>query len=140
MEKGTKTGLLVAGAVAGVSLVLLNSNARNKVKDTSAGVKNTVNKYAQTIKEDPQGSKDAIIGRIQNAMEISKEAINKIQSILDNQAQDIKDAAQNVRNETKYVKERAKDAGEDFQDVKDKAMEAKGELKSTKDDLNSGIS
>ena len=135
-KQKAKKGLLVAGIIAGASsLVLLNSNAREKVKDTSKSVKNTVTKYATTIKEDPNGTKDAIISRIQNATDISKEAIHKIQAILDTQVKDIKDTTKNVVEESKDVMSSVKDAKGELVDVKDSAVEAKDELLSAKDDV-----
>ncbi|MCG5105071.1 hypothetical protein [Oceanobacillus alkalisoli] len=135
-KQKAKKGLLVAGIIAGASsLVLLNSNAREKVKDTSKSVKNTVTKYATTIKEDPNGTKDAIISRIQNATDISKEAIQKIQAILDTQVKDIKDTTKNVVEESKDVMSSVKDAKGELVDVKDSAVEAKDELLSAKDDV-----
>jgi len=135
MGKAKKTGLLVAGTVAGASLLLLNPNARSKVKEKSTEVKDTVNKYATTIKEDPQGSKDAIIRRIQNATDTSKESISKIQGILDNRGKDIKETAKHAVQDTKHT---ASDTKKDLQVVKDNAtMETKHELESTKDDLSS---
>lgn len=138
--KKAKTGILVAGAIAGVSLVLLNSTARNKVVDTSKSVKDSVNKYASSVKEDPSGAKDAIITRIKNATEISKEAVTKIQSILDDQVSDIKSTTKNITEDTKDVLSSAKEAKGDITDVKDKAVEVKDELLSTKDDLDNGSS
>jgi gas vesicle protein len=138
MQKGTKTGLIVAGAtIAGASLVLLNSNARNKVKDTTVSVKDNVNKYAQTIKDDPQGAKEAIIHRVKNATDISKEALAKIQEVLDDQAKDVKRSAQNMKAETENVAQNVKDAKEDFKAAENKAMEAKDELRAAKDDIAS---
>lgn len=137
-QKKAKKGLIVAGVIAGASsLVLLNSNAREKVKDTSKNVKDSVNKYATTIKEDPNGMKDAIITRIQNATEISKEAINKIQAILDTQVKDIKDTTKNVVEESKEVMSSVKDAQGELVDVKDSATEVKDQLLSAKDDIQS---
>lgn len=137
-QKKAKTGLIVAGIIAGASsLVLLNNNAREKVKDTSMNVKDSVSKYATTIKEDPNGTKDAIVTRIQNATEISKEAINKIQAILDTQVKDIKDTTKNVVEESKEVVSTVKDAQGELVDVKDSALEAKDELLSAKDDVKS---
>ena len=137
-QKKAKTGLIVAGIIAGASsLVLLNSNAREKVKDTSKTMKDSVNKYATTIKEDPNGTKNAIITRVQNATEISKEAINKIQTILDTQVKDIKDTTKNVAEESKEVMSSVKDAQGELVDVKDSAVEAKDQLLSAKDDVKS---
>ncbi|RLL46752.1 hypothetical protein D8M04_05990 [Oceanobacillus piezotolerans] len=137
-QKKAKTGLVVAGVLAtGASIVLLNPNVRSKVKDTSRNVKDSVNQYATTIKEDPNGTKQAIITRIQNATEISKEALNKIQSILDNQAKDIKETTQSVVGDAKEVVDTAKDAQGELKDVKDKAVEAKDELVSAKDEVKS---
>ena len=137
-QKKAKTGLIVAGVIAGVSsFVLLNSNAREKVKDTSKNVKDSVNKYATSIKEDPNGTKNAIITRVQNATEISKDAINKIQAILDTQVKDIKDTTKNVVDESKEVISSAKDAQGELADVKDRAVEAKDQLLSAKDDVKS---
>ena len=139
-QKKAKTGLIVAGIIAGASsLVLLNSNAREKVKDTSKNMKNSVNKYAKTIKDDPNGTKNAIITRVQNATEISKEAINKIQAILDTQVKDIKDTTKNVVEESKEVVSSVKDAQGELVDVKDKAVEAKDQLVSAKDDVKSKV-
>lgn len=133
-----KKGAIVAGVIAGASsLVLLNSNAREKVKDTSKNMKNSVTNYTTAIKEDPQGAKDAIIRRLQNATEISKETLNKIQSILDNQAKDIKETTQNVIEESKEIKSSVKETQSELGEVKDKAAEAKDELVSTKDDVKS---
>jgi len=138
MKTETKTGLIVAGAtVAGASLILLNSNARNKVKDTTINVKDNVNKYAQTIKEDPQGAKEAIIHRVKNATNISKEAVDKIQEVLDHQAKDMKQSALNMKTETKNLTQNVKDAGEGLKTVEDKATEAKDELWAAKDDIAS---
>lgn len=124
-QKKAKKGLIVAGVIAGASsLVLLNSNAREKVKDTSKNMKNTVSKYATTIKEDPNGTKEAIITRIQNATEISKDAIEKIQAILDTQVKDIKDTTQHVVEESKDVMSSVQDAKGELADVKDDAVEA----------------
>ncbi|MHA6251788.1 hypothetical protein [Oceanobacillus sp. CAU 1775] len=137
-QKKAKTGWIVSGVIAGASsLVLLNSNARTKVKDTSKNVKDSVNKYTTAIKEDPDGAKNAIITRVQNATEISKEAINKIQAILDTQVKDIKDTTQNVVQESKDVMSNVKDVKSDLMDVKDSAIEAKDELLSAKDDVKS---
>lgn len=139
-KQKAKKGLIVAGIIAGASsLILLNSNAREKVKDTSKNVKNTVNKYATTIKEDPNGTKDAIINRIQNATDISKEAIHKIQEILDTQVNDIKDTTKNVVEESKDVVSSVKNAKGELVDVKDSAVEAKDELLSAKDDVKSKV-
>ncbi|WP_067727718.1 hypothetical protein [Oceanobacillus damuensis] len=139
-QKKAKTGLVVAGVLASASLVLLNSNARTKVKDTSRTMKDSVNKYATTIKEDPNGTKQALITRVQNATEISKEAINKIQAILDTQAKDIKETTKNVADESKEVLSSAKDAQGNLMEAKDKALEAKDELISAKDDVKSNSS
>ncbi len=137
-QNKAKKGLVVAGIIAGASsLVLLNSSARTKVKDTSKTMKDSVNKYATTIKEDPNGTKNALITRVQNATEISKEAINKIQAILDTQVKDIKDTTKNVTEDSKDVLSSVKDAQGDLIDVKDKAVEAKDELLSAKDDVKS---
>lgn len=139
-QKRAKKGLVVAGIIAGASsVVLLNSNAREKVKDTSKNVKDSVNKYATTIKDDPNGTKNAIITRLQNATEISKEAINKIQAILDTQVKDIKDTTKNVVGESKEVVSSVKDAQGEIVDVKDKAVEAKDQLLSAKDDVESKV-
>ncbi|MCM3741438.1 hypothetical protein M3210_14285 [Oceanobacillus luteolus] len=139
-QKKAKKGLIVAGVIAGASsLVLLNSNAREKVKDTSKNMKNTVSKYATTIKEDPNGTKEAIITRIQNATEISKDAIEKIQAILDTQVKDIKDTTQHVVEESKDVMSSVQDAKGELADVKDDAVEAKDELLSAKDDVKSKV-
>ncbi|MGJ9458659.1 hypothetical protein [Oceanobacillus sp. CF4.6] len=135
-QKKAKTGLIVAGVVAGASsLVLLNSNARTKVKDTSKTMKDSVGKYATTIKEDPNGTRAALITRVQNATDISKEAINKIQAILDTQVKDIKQTSKNVADESKEIMSSVKDAQGDVMDVKDKAVDAKDELLSAKDDV-----
>ncbi|WP_405097190.1 hypothetical protein [Oceanobacillus sp. FSL H7-0719] len=137
-QKKAKTGLIVAGVIAGASsLILLNSNAREKVKDTSKNMKDSVNKYATTIKEDPNGIKNAIITRVQNATDISKEALNKIQEVLDTQVKDIKDTTKNVVDESKEVMSSVKDAKGDLADVKDRAVEAKDQLLSAKDDVQS---
>ena len=137
-QKKAKTGLIITGIIAGASsLILLNSNAREKVKDTSKNMKDSVSKYATTIKEDPQGTKDAIVNRIQNATEISKEAINKIQAILDTEVKNIKGTTQNVVEESKDVMSSVKDAQGELADVKDHAVEAKDELLSAKDDVKS---
>ncbi len=109
------------------------------MKDTSKNVKNTVNKYATTIKEDPNGTKDAIINRIRNATDISKEAIHKIQEILDTQVNDIKDTTKNVVEESKDVVSSVKNAKGELVDVKDSAVEAKDELLSAKDDVKSKV-
>ena len=138
-QKKAKKGLIVAGVIAASSLVLLNSNAREKVKDTSKNMKNTVSKYATTIKEDPNGTKEAIITRIQNATEISKDAIEKIQAILDTQVKDIKDTTQHVVEESKDVMSSVQDAKGELADVKDDAVEAKDELLSAKDDVKSKV-
>lgn len=139
-QKKAKKGLIVAGVIAGASsLVLLNSNAREKVKDTSKKMKNTVSKYATTIKEDPNGTKEAIITRIQNATEISKDAIEKIQAILDTQVKDIKDTTQHVVEESKDVMSSVQDAKGELADVKDDAVDAKDELLSAKDDVKSKV-
>lgn len=137
-QKRAKKGLIVAGVIAGASsLVLLNSNAREKVKDTSKNMKDSVNKYATTIKEDPNGTKNAIITRVQNATEISKEAINKIQEILDTQVKDVKDTTKHVVEESKEAMSSVKDAQGELGDVKDRAVEAKDQLLSAKDDVKS---
>ena len=95
-KKATK-GLIVTGLVAGASsFILLNKNAREKVVDTSKTVKDSVGKYTTNIKEDPQGTKNAIINRIQNATEISKEAMNKIQNILDTEVKEMKETTEHV--------------------------------------------
>jgi len=136
--KKAKTGLIVAGVLAGASsLILLNSTAREKVKDTSKNVKNSVSEYTTAIKDDPQGAKDAIITRVQNATDISREAIDKIQAILDNQAKDIKDTTQHIMEESKEVVSSAKDAQSELTNVKDDAKDAKDELLSAKDDVKS---
>ncbi|WP_010649780.1 hypothetical protein [Oceanobacillus massiliensis] len=135
--KRAKTGLILAGVLASASLVLLNSNARSKVKDTSKSMKDSVSKYATTIKDDPNGTRKAIITRVQNATEISKEAINKIQEILDTQVKDIKDTTKDVVDDTKEVFSTAKEAQSEFKEVKDKSVDAKDELLSTKDDIKS---
>lgn len=135
-QKG-KAGLIVAGIIVEASsFVLLNSNIREKVKDTSKDMKNTVTKYATTIKEDSNGTKDVIISRIQNATDISKEAINKIQEIFDTQVKDIKATTKNVE-EFKDVMSSVKDAKGELVDGKDSAVEAKDELLSAKDDVKS---
>ncbi|WP_249869992.1 hypothetical protein [Oceanobacillus saliphilus] len=136
-QKKAKTGLIVAGVLASTSLILLNSNARTKVKDTSKSMKDSVNKYTASIKEDPNGTKEALITRVQNATEISKEAINKIQAILDTQAKEMKDTTKKIADDSKEVVSSAKDAKGDIKDVKDKALEAKNELLSAKEDVKS---
>ncbi|WP_163582083.1 hypothetical protein [Gracilibacillus saliphilus] len=137
-QKKVKKGAMVAGAIAGASsLILLNSNAREKVKDTSRNMKDSVNNYTTAIKEDPRGAKDAIIARLQNATEISKETLNKIQNILDTQAKDIKETTQNVVEESKEIKSSVKETQNELGEIKDKATDAKDELVSAKDDVKS---
>lgn len=135
--KSTK-GLVVTGLVVGASsFILLNKNAREKVIDTSKTMKDSVGKYATNIKEDPQGAKDAIIQRIQNATEISKEAMNKIKNILDTEVKEMKDTTQHVVEESKEVMSSAKHTQGELADVKDHAVQAKDELLAAKDDVKS---
>lgn len=119
--------------------ILLNRGAREKVKDTSKNMKDSMNKYATTIKEDPQGVKDAIITRIQNATDISKEAIHKIQAILDTQVKDIKDTTKNVAKDSKEMMSSVKDGQGELSGVKDNVVEAKDELLSAKDDVKTKV-
>lgn len=135
--KATK-GLVVTGLVVGASsFILLNKNAREKVIDTSKSMKDTVGKYATNIKEDPHGTKDAIVQRIQNATEISKEAMDKIKNILDTDVKEMKGTTQHVVEESKEVMSSAKHTQDELADVKDYAVQAKDELLATKDDIKS---
>ncbi|MFC3039603.1 hypothetical protein ACFOGI_05010 [Virgibacillus xinjiangensis] len=125
-----KVGMLVGvGSVAaGVSLILMNSNARTKVKDSSTQMKGTVSNYASTVKEDPKGTKDAIIDKVKRTTDITKDAVNKIQNILDNQGQEMKETAQDVVEQSKEVADQSKD-------VVDTAKDAQEELKGVGDDV-----
>lgn len=137
-QKKATTGLVVTGLIAGAStFILMNKNAREKVVDTSKNVKDTVGQYATNITEDPQGTKDAIINRIQNATEISKEAMNKIQHILDTDLKEIKDTTQHVVQGSKEVMSTAKHTQDEIADIKDHVSDAKDELLSAKNDVKS---
>ncbi|GAB3068922.1 hypothetical protein [Virgibacillus ainsalahensis] len=126
-----KTGLLVgAGTVAaGLILILSNTKARKKLKESSSQMKDSVSNYASTVKEDPAGTKNMIIDKVKRTTEITKDAVNKIQQILDNQGQEIKETTQDMVEQSKDVVSTAKDAQEDLKEVSSDMKDAKNEMK-----------
>lgn len=136
-RKNNKAGVLVgAGAIAaGVSLLLMNTGTRTKIKNSSVQMKDKVSNYATTVKEDPQGTKNAIIDKVKRTTAITKDTVQKIQQILDNQGQEIKNTTKDaveqtkdITKETKTIASTAKDAKEDF---KEAGQDLKSEMKSS---------
>jgi len=140
-KKSNNTGTWIAAGVAvtGLSLVLLNRNARNKVMDTSMTMKNTAMDYASDIKNDPSGVKNSLIDRIKTTSSITLEAVSKIQEILNNQGQDLKETATNLIDDSKQMIDHAKEAKESLSVVKDKAMEATDKVADAKDTLTEDV-
>lgn len=135
-----KTGTLIGtGAVAaGVTLLFLNSNARNKIKDSSIQIKDTVGKYATTIKEDPKGTKNTIIEKVKRTSEISQDAMNKIQQILDNQGKEIKKTTKDVVEQSKEVADQSKEVASTAKDAQDDLKDVGKEVKeNAKDEMPS---
>lgn len=136
-NKSSNTGTWIAAgiAVTGLSLVLLNRNARNKVIDTSMQVRNSAMDYASDIKSDPSGVKNSLIERIKTTSSITMEAVSKIQEILNNQGQDLKETATHLIDDSKQMIDHAKVAKESLTDAKDKVMDAKDKAADAKDTL-----
>jgi len=129
------TGMWVAAgvAVAGLSYVLLNSKARNKVVDTSLTMKDSITDYASTVKNDPMGVKDNLIDRIKRTSSITMEAVTKIQDILNDEGKHLKEAAADLMEDSKEIMSTAMDAKDDLMEVKDKALDAKDAIMSSGD-------
>ncbi|MFD2628615.1 hypothetical protein [Oceanobacillus kapialis] len=125
-SKNSKVGLLVgAGAVAGLSFILLNPKTRNKVKDSSKNAKNSVMTYTQKIKEDPNGTKQSLIENAKLTLSSAQQALEKVQNVWANEGQEIKQSAKNIVEDTKELGEHAKDAQEGMKDAKTDIDEAR---------------
>ncbi|WLV25269.1 hypothetical protein QR721_03290 [Aciduricibacillus chroicocephali] len=131
------TGMWIAAGVAvtGLSLVLLNRNARNKVMDTSMSMKDTAMDYASNVKNDPSGVKSSLIDRIKTTSSITMEAVSKIQDILNNEGKDLKETANTLVKDSKQMINHAMEAKETLLDAKDKSMEAKDKAMEAKDNV-----
>ncbi|GIO23298.1 YtxH domain-containing protein [Oceanobacillus sp. J11TS1] len=124
--KNKKVGLLVgAGALAGISFILLNPKAKGKVKDTSKNAKDSVVSYTQKIKDDPNGTKQYIVENAKQTLSSAQQALERVQDVWDNEGQEIKETAKNIVEDTKELGDHAKDAKEGMKDVKSDMNEAK---------------
>ncbi|MDM8100284.1 MULTISPECIES: YtxH domain-containing protein [Oceanobacillus] len=126
MEKNNKFGLLVgAGAIAGISFILLNPKTKSKVKDTSMNAKDSVVSYTQKIKDDPNGTKQYLIENAKQTLSSAQQALEKVQNVWANEGQEIKETAKNIVEDTKELGDHAKDVQEGIKDAKSNIDEAK---------------
>ncbi|MFC5714015.1 hypothetical protein ACFPU1_14735 [Thalassorhabdus alkalitolerans] len=131
-QKGKSGSKLVTaitvGALAGAAAVLIDSNTRSKVKGSTTQMKDSVAKVASDVKEDPAGTKDQMMDRVQEATNVLKEAVDGLQSLYDKANDELFDKVSEVKEDTQEVISSAKEAGEDLQEVGSKVKEAKDEL------------
>ncbi|MYL45834.1 hypothetical protein GLV94_09255 [Virgibacillus halodenitrificans] len=135
--KDNKVGIAVGvGAVAGISYLLINSNSRNKMKDTTKNAKNTAGEYVNEIKQDPKGKKNEYVSKVKSVVENAQNALNKVQYVLDNQGKDIKSTTEDIVDHTKDIAATAADAKDELKDAGDDMKKAKEELKHSSTDTN----
>ncbi|MFD2923847.1 hypothetical protein [Halobacillus naozhouensis] len=135
--KGKLTLAMTAGAIIGGALVLVrNPTERTRLKERSGATKDSLSQYVSKVKEDPSGTKEELVSRIQRTTSVTKEAINKIQEILDNEGKELKEKVQEVKADSEEIVSTAKEAGEELKDVNDKVNEAKDEITDSEDNGN----
>lgn len=125
---GKVTFYMAIGALVGGAVTLMNRDTRNSLKEKSSSTKDSVSSYVSTVKEDPQGTKDDLVDRIQRTATATKEAVNQIQSIINDQGKDLAKQMQDVKEESEEIVSTVKETGEELKDVGEKAAEAKEEL------------
>ncbi|WP_078595699.1 hypothetical protein [Evansella clarkii] len=137
-QQGGTAGKIVAGmavgALAGAAVMMLNSSTRSKVIDSTNQLKESAVNIGQEIKEDPEGKKEQLMERVQNATDVLKGAVKDLQGVYDIANGEIADQVKEVKENAKEVMSTAKDAGEELQNVGSQVKDAKGELVSQDSD------
>ncbi|WP_147802682.1 YtxH domain-containing protein [Alkalicoccus halolimnae] len=121
------TGMAV-GALVGAAVVMFDSNTRTKVVDNAGSLKDSTMKKAGEIREDPGGTKDQVMERVQSATTILKEAVNDLQGLYNKANSEVFEQVNEVKEDAEKIISSAKEAGSDLEDVGEKVMDAKEEL------------
>ncbi|SDO61712.1 YtxH domain-containing protein [Alkalicoccus daliensis] len=121
---------MAAGALIGVAAVMLDSNARRKVIDTTTEMKDSTMRMAGEVRNDPQGTKDQIMERVESAADILKNTVGDLQNLYDKANNEVFDQAKEVKEDVEKTLSSAKNIGEELKEVGSQVGEAKEELTS----------
>lgn len=124
---------LLTGAAIGVGLTLLDRNTREMMVDKTKTTKDTVSQFTSEVRSNPRETKDQLMGRVQEAAGIIKEAANDLQVLYKETGTELADKMKDVQEETIDIVSTTKEAGQDLQQVGEKVRDAKEELVNTED-------
>ncbi|WP_051353340.1 hypothetical protein [Thalassobacillus devorans] len=119
---------MVIGAVAGGALAMIDSTTRKKVLDNTNQAKETISQFAADVKENPSGTKDDLMERIQDTSAVLREAVASLRNIYEKANEDILDKVTDVQDDAKEAIAATKEAGEELQEAGDKIKQAKDEM------------
>lgn len=119
---------MVAGALIGAAAVMLDSSARRKVIDTTTEMKDSTVKLADEVRNDPQGTKDQIMERVEAASNVLKNTVNDLQGLYDKANEEVFDHVKDVKEDVEKTISSAKEIGEELQEVGSHLGEAKEEI------------
>lgn len=119
---------MIAGALIGAAAVMLDSGARRKVIDTTTGMKDSTMRMAEEVRNDPQGTKDQIMERVEAASNVLKNTVSDLQGLYDKANEEVFDHVKDVKEDVEKTISSAKEIGEELQQVGAQVGEAKDEI------------
>lgn len=119
---------ILAGAVIGGLVTLLDRSTRNQVKDSAVNLKDSsVDMFAQ-VKENPGEVKNQMVSQFKSAADSLKDAINEAKKLYDRLNEDVMDNVNEVVEISGDTLNTAKGAQQDLASIGSKVKEAGSEL------------
>ena len=116
-------GIVIGGMIGGF-IAMLDSNTRNKVKDTALTVKDSSMNLISEVKKNPSDVKEQMIDSIKEASQVMKEAINNAQDLYKRLNTDLIGNVSEVKDITNQTINTAKEAKGEIADIGTKVKEA----------------
>jgi gas vesicle protein len=116
-------GIVIGGMIGGF-IAMLDSDTRNKVKDTALTVKDSSMNLVSEVKKNPSDVKEQMIDSIKEASQVMKEAINNAQDLYKRLNTDLIGNVSEVKDITNQTINTAKEAKGEIADIGTKVKEA----------------
>ena len=116
-------GIVIGGMIGGF-IALLDSNTRDKVKDTALTVKDSSMNLISEVKKNPSDVKEQMIDSFKEASQVMKEAINNAQDLYKLLNKELIGNVSEVKDLTNQTLNTAKEAKGEIAEIGTKVKEA----------------
>src|SRR3954470_3038245 len=116
-------GIVIGGMIGGF-IAMLDSNTRDKVKDTALTIKDSSMNLISEVKKNPSEVKEQMIDSFKEASQVMKEAINNAQNLYERLNNDLIGNVSEVKDITNQTLNTAKEAKGEIAEIGTKVKEA----------------